>query len=516
MPLNKRLLSVLLIASMLLLTISCGSDSHGGYQNAKALEIIDFSKPPTTITYLTVGNKPTNGRTEEAIARLNKILEKEINARLDIYYVGWTDYLQHYNEILSSGDVDIDLVGTGADWLDAWPNVIRGNFMPLSEDMLRVYCGITYTNVTGAQWENCKYEGEIYLIPENEYSQWTNHGFIYRKDIAREAGLSEIKSWDDLNTYFKWVVENHPEMIPWDTDGAGNIATLGYLMSAKEYLPIYELSTYGIWGQDRDDPGRIICPYYKGDEFLEFARLMKQWRNMGVWRNNGAVGDNEAEFYKGETAVIQHHTENFYTIIAPNMASSLPDVDLGFYWFGKENGNVMRVSNIHGAMAVSARSKNPELALMVYDLIRNNETCYRLMRYGIEGVQYEINSEGMMEKPSGYNEELDGILTDFWWGRRDAFEIPNAGYDWEDYYDLVDAYNRVAVDYPWEGIQFSTPNINAEVASIAAIFDKYIPMLASGDYSGTADNKVIEFREELKKAGIERITGHIQRIYDNR
>lgn len=515
MLLNKRLLSVLLIASMLLATVSCGRNAEQGYYNPKAEEIIDFSKKPTTITYLTIGNKPTNGMTEKAIEQLNVILERELNARLDIYYVGWTDYLQNYNAILNSEDVNVDLIGTGADWLDAWPNVINGNFMPLSEEMLRIYCGITYTNVTAAQWESCKYNGDVYLIPENEYTQWTNHGFVYRKDLAEEAGLNGIKSWKDLDTYFNYVVDNHPEMIPWDAEGAGNIATLGYLMSAQNYVPIYELSTYGIWGEDKEKEGKIICPYYTGTDFVEFAKLMKKWNEMGVWRRDQAVGDNEEEFYRGESSVIQHHTEQFYTIIQPTMSTTMPDVKLDFFWFGQENGNIMKVSNIHGAMAVSARSENPELALMVYDMIRNNEQCYRLMRFGIEGVQYEINQEGMLEKPSGYNEALDGIVTDFWWGRRDIYEIPNASYDWEDYYNLVDVYNRLAIDYPWEGIPFSTPTINSEVLTITEIFDKYIPVIASGRYSGSAEDKVKEFREELKKAGIERITGHLQRIYDN-
>ena len=42
----------------------------------------------------------------------------------------------------------------------------------------------------------CKYDGEIYLIPEDNYAQWTNHGFIYRLDWAKEAGLTDgVQSW---------------------------------------------------------------------------------------------------------------------------------------------------------------------------------------------------------------------------------------------------------------------------------------------------------------------------------
>ncbi|WP_024865912.1 DUF3502 domain-containing protein [Butyrivibrio sp. FCS014] len=514
---NKRIIAVILSLTMLLATASCGKERpYLNAVNPHANDVIDRTKAPTVITYLTIGDKPHNGQTEKAIEELNRILERRLNAHLDIYYVGWNDYLRNYNLILSSEDSDIDLVGTSSDWLDAWSNVIKGNFLPLSEDMLRDYCSITYANVTPRQWENCKYEGDIYLIPENEYSQWTNHGFIYRKDIANEAGLKEIASFEDMDTYFETVIQKHPEMIPWDRDRDGSALTEGYLMSASRYVPIYELTGYGIWGQDMTNPGKIISPYYEGTDFVDFAKLMKKWNSMGVWRRDvNDAGENEEEFYRGESSVIQHHTQKYYTSVQPTMTVRQPGVNLDFFWFGRESGNIVRLSNIHGAMAVSSRSKNPEMALLVYDMIRNDTTCYRLMRYGVEGEQYQILENGMLERPSGYNEEQDSITTNFWWGRRDEMEIPDAAYDWDAYYELIDDYEHLAIQYPFEGVPFSTPAVNEEVESIKSIFDTYIPQISSGQYEGTAEEKVQQFREELKKAGFERITGHLQRILDN-
>ncbi len=512
---NKRIVSILLVITMLFITAGCGSSANSSYKNPEAVDEIDFSKEPVTITYLTIGDKPINGRTEEVIEKLNKILVRKLNAKLDIYYVGWTDYLTSYNNTLKSKDLNIDLIGTGSDWLDAWPNVIEGNFLPLSEDMLRKYCGITYTNVPKSLWRSCSYEGDIYFIPENEYTQWTNHGFAYREDIAKEAGLYEINSFEDLTRYLEFVAENYPEMIPWDTDGKSAIVPLGYIMSKKKYAPIYELTTYGLWGEDLDNRGKIISPFYSGNELIEYAKLMKEWRLKGVYRSDmSMVGDNAAEFYAGQSSVIQHHTQNYYTEIEPRAQLDMPDTELGFYWFGKENGNLLKLSNLHGAMAISAYSKNPERALMVYDMLRNDQECYNLIRYGIEGVQYEITPSHMIEKPSGYNESKDGFVTNFWWGRRDEFELPDADYALDDYYDLVNSYEHVAEAYPWEGVLFSTPNLNEELKEITAICDEYIPQISLGNYVGPPEEKVTEFRDKLKRAGFERITGQIQRIYN--
>lgn len=515
MIVRKRTVSVLLVLALMLSIMGCGEKTSGVFQNGRAVSEIDFTKEPVTITYLTIGDKPSNGRTEEVIEKLNEILLKRVNAKLDIYYVGWDNYLQNYNKTLEAENLNIDLVGTGTDWLDAWPNVIKGNFMPISEEMLKKYCAVTYTNVSKNIWDSCTYNGDIYFIPENEYSQWTNHGFIYREDIAKEAGLSQINSFADLDKYFTCVTTKHPEMTAWDIQGDNSEIALGYLMSSMRYAPIYELSSYGLWGEDMDHAGKIMSPYYKGDEFVEFARLMKKWNKMGVWKDDPSmVGDNEAEFYNGESSVIQHHTQKFYTDVKPNMAITNPEVQLGFYWFGKESGNLYRLSNLHGAMAISAKSKNPERALLVYDMLRNDEECYRLFRYGIEGIQYSITDDGMLEKPSGYNAAKDSIVTNFYWGRRDEFEIPNSSYAWDEYYELVNSYEHVVVPYPWEGIPFATPQNNAQIQDIVAICDKYMPKICSGRYSESPEVIVDSFREELMKAGFERITGQLQRIYN--
>ena len=233
----------MVIAALVFNTLSCGRKEgpREDYQDE-----IDYSEEPVTITYVTFGDKHSNGMTERIVEELNKILVKKVNAKLDVYYVAWDDYLNNYNATLENAEVDIDLVGTSVDWLDAWPNAIQGHFYPLSKEMLQQYCPNTYSSVSSSEWEKCSYDGTIYFIPENEYTQWTNHGFIYRKDLAMEAGLSSgVNSWEDLDKYFRYIKKAYPKMIPWDTDGTSLVATLGYLCSAGSYCPIYELSTYG-------------------------------------------------------------------------------------------------------------------------------------------------------------------------------------------------------------------------------------------------------------------------------
>lgn len=507
---RRKAISIILVLITLISCISCGirrdSSTNIGAN-------IDFSDPPVVITYLTIGDKPTNGQTEEVIDRLNKILIKNLNAKLDIYYIGWNDYQKNYNKTLDRDDVDIDLVATSTDWLDMWPNVKRGNFLPLTEEMLKTYCPNTYKNVSKTVWYECSYKGDIYVVPENEYTQWTNQGFIYRKDLLKDSGIEEVKSWEDLTTYLAHVKAKHPTMIPWDADGSNTVIALGYLMSKSDYVPIYEVSNHGIWGAYASDKRTIVSPYYEGQEFVDFAKLMKKWNSMGVWKDDlNTHGDNDEEFFHGESALLQYHTQTFYTEIKPTINATLPDAEPVFYWFGKESGNLLRTSILHGAMAVSKNSKNPERALMVYDYIRNNEECYRLMRFGIEGKQYEVDEKGMLVKPSGYNYDRDSIVTNFWWGRRDEFELLDASYALKEYYALVNEYERYDIEYPWDSVPFSFYITEEELEPVLKVFDEYLPEICYGKYEETAEEEVALFREKLKEAGIEEITSKFQKI----
>ena len=144
------------------------------------------------INYMTTGDAPTNDATQKMLDELNAILTEKVNAELQIYYIGWTDYLSNYNLTLARMDGSVDLVGTGTDWLDAWPNAKNGAFLELDEEMLAKYAPVTYETVPQEDWDLCKYNDNIYLMPEDNYAQWTNHGFAYRLDWAKEAGLEDL------------------------------------------------------------------------------------------------------------------------------------------------------------------------------------------------------------------------------------------------------------------------------------------------------------------------------------
>ncbi|MCD8396136.1 MAG: substrate-binding domain-containing protein [Lachnospiraceae bacterium] len=481
------------------------------------------------INYMTTGDKPTGEALDNLNAmleQLNAILTEKVNAEIEIYYIEWTDYLSNYNLTLASMDGSVDLVGTASDWLDAWPNAKNGAFLELSEDMLSTYAPATYASVPQENWDMCKYDGEIYLMPEDNYAQWTNHGFAYRLDWAREAGLEDgVHSWEDMTTYFQYVTEAYPDIQAWDSDGT-NYATMvgGWISSKTNYVSIDGINSGAMWGGTKDDLYTVYSPYAtETDLLVEFAEMMKSWDEMGVWVTdvlNNTDASNRDEFRVGLSAAEQHHTQTWTDLCSDTAANTIyeddEDAEVGFFYFGEESQNVVALSITHGAMAVSAASANPERALMVYDLIRNDEECYRLFNYGIEGVSYEITDDGYKTTPEGYDSETQNIngMTNYWWGRNDDLEIKSAELNWDAIDELYAIYDEIKIEYPYGQFVANVDEISYMIDNISEIHTNYMKQIAYGKFTGTAEEIVAEYQAALASAGIDDVTAELQAQFD--
>ena len=540
---KRKILATLMCISMVLGMAACGSsagdtasapaDSQASTSDQSGSQAsTDTAAAPAAdidtsehvvITYMTTGGAPEGNQTDEMLRQLNEILNEKVNAELEIYYIDWTDYLSNYNLTLARMDGTVDLVGTASDWLDAWPNAKNGAFLELSEDMLKTYCPKTWASVPADHWELCKYNGEIYLIPEDNYAQWTNHGYAYRLDWAKEAGLSDgVKSWEDMTTYFKYVKENYPDVIPWDSDGTQYSQMIGgWIVSHSDYVPIDGINAGAMWGGTKSDLYTVYSPYVTDtDSLVEYAKMMKEWDDIGVWKTdvlNNTASDNREDFKIGRVAAEQHHTQTWTDLCSHKEGYTIyddPNAETGFFYFGEETGNIVALSITHGAMAVSAASANPERALMVYDLLRNDEDCYRLFNYGVLGVSYDINSDGMRITPEGYNSATDAITTNFWWGRNDDLEVKDATLNWDAIEKLYDEYDKIKIDYPYGQFVPDVDSIQSKIDNINDIHTTYMKQISFGKYTGSAEDIVAEYQAALKAAGIDDVTAELQAQFD--
>lgn len=471
------------------------------------------------ITYMVTGDVPTD-KTNEVLAKMNEILTEKVNAELNIKWIEWANWTTNYNLGLATQSGDIDLVGTATDWLDAWPNTQKGAFYPMDEDMLATYAPKTWAAVPASHWELCKYDGDIYLIPEDQYAQWTNHGFMYRGDWAREAGLENgVHSWNDLGVYLSYVKDNKEGVIPWDADGSGSSYSQqmsgGWMTSHSPAIYIEGIGVDLFYGESKDNPYTLSKVWIEGDELVEFAKTMKEWSNKGFWRADvlNYSGDTAAEMKEGRTAARQHHTET-WTGFRTEMETAQPGSDVGFFWFGEEMGNVVSLNITHGAMAIASTSKHPERALMVYDLLRNDPELYRMMMYGIEGTMYTIDENGYMARPEGFTDGVDGVSFNWWWGRNDELGLRAANRDWAAVDAMYATEAACAIPYPYGQVVFDMTSVQTYIDNLSNVYNTYMPQIVFGVEAEDPEAYVAEFRAALLAAGYENVCAEIQSQLD--
>lgn len=471
---------------------------------------IDTSKA-VEINWYHLGDAPTNGQIDKVKAEWDKILKEKVNATLNIKFIEWTDYLTKYNLLLASGE-PIDMINTASDWLDMWPNAQKGAFKDITK-MLPVYAPITYNEIPQEDWENCKYQGKIITIPENAYTQWVNHGFMYRGDWAEEVGITEpIHSWDQMEVYLEKVKEAK-NIVPFDTAGSlfAELAD-GYMGSYTDSIML-EVPTNMFYSKSYEDIGTAYSPFMDEELMVGYANKMKTWDEKGFWRADvlNYKGDLREALKAGKTAVDKHHTQT-YGGLRVEMDEKQPGSNLQFFDMNSQGKkNLTRMSITHGAQSVAAASPNPERALMVYDIIRNDETAYRLMNYGLEGVQYELKDE-KRTLPEGYDETRDVYASNFWGGRVDKFEIPSDR-TWSELPTLFAEFDTYAQDYAYNGFVFDKTKVDSYISAVNDVKSRHLPAIAFGKVKD-ATKAVQDFQSDLKKAGIDKIIEEIQAQLD--
>lgn len=510
MKLIKKLLALLLV-SMIALGIS-GCKGEKKVVNNRT----DNLSEHVTVKFIVLGNKPTNGRMKNMLKILNPILTKKINTEVKLQYVEWANWQTQYNLLLASGDNTIDLITSATDWLDTWPNVKKGAFLPLSEEMLQKYAPKTWESVPSENWKQCTYKGNIYVIPEDNYAQYINHGMYYRGDWAKEFGIEEVKDFKTLGKYYQGIIDNKEGVIPWDVSGTvanGNALANGYIQSTTKNITIdgipIGLSTL-FFSKSIKDPYTLTSPYLEGSTFKDFAIMMKDWADRGYWREDvlNYTGETRDLMYVGLSGSDQHHSQTFYGSLRTTMDRKQPGSNAQMFSFSEPSKNLVKVSITHGALAIGVNSQHPERALMLYDLIRNNKEIYRLYNYGIEGVDYIITSDGKLGRPEGWDSTIDGLETNFWCGRNDNFELNDSG--WYEGKDAMFAdYETYAVQYPYGKFIIDTSKIETKITAMADVCGTYITSIAFGK-AGDPVAAVEAFNKQIMKAGYQEVFDEIQ------
>ena len=111
--------------------------------------------------------------------RFNEILSEKCNTTIDVTCLGWDNYLNQYQLILTTGEP--------ADLMYVNPNIYSiyapdGAFMDVT-DMFPEYMPTVYSYFTQEQLAQAEVDGRLYMIP-SYVSNFVQNGIFYPKNLA--------------------------------------------------------------------------------------------------------------------------------------------------------------------------------------------------------------------------------------------------------------------------------------------------------------------------------------------
>lgn len=480
--------------------------SSGEFPDFSYVDGIDTSEF-VTVDWLMVGDVPDNGQTDAVLEKINEILRRDLNCELRLSFIGWTEYLSNYNLRLASGE-PLDIVYC-ADWLDAKMNASRGAYLAL-DDLLPVYAPNLWRDVKPEEWDQARdAEGHIFQLPMNNHAFYGLSAMFYRNDWAKEAGFTDgIHSFDDMGKYWQWVVDNQSEVIPWNTAGDldSNQLLNMYMFDKTDCINCIGSGSFNIiLGESNDNPYQLLNAVEQ-DWFMDFAKTMKEWGDAGYWPSDvmSRTGNQtDANMFQvGKSASWEHQLEQLFND-AVEYEKKVPGSDPQAYVYEENRGFSYAAAATRWADAIAASCDCPERALMVYDRMRYDRELYNLYYYGIEGVQYERNDEGLRVDPEGYTAAKDGIYFCNNALRNDEYDIERAD-AWAYKKDYIEMIKPMLIISPYAGFSFDPTPVTAEYTAMNEIVARYLPSIMFGK-AGDPEKAVNEFREALQSVGIDRV-----------
>ncbi|RED85475.1 extracellular solute-binding protein [Cohnella phaseoli] len=442
---------------------------------------------------------------KEVYGELNKKLKQDINATVDVQFLSWADWFQKYQLLFSTGD-DFDLIIT-ATWAQFADNARKGAFYEMTPEALQKFAPRSLAENPPEVLEAGKVEGKQYALPMN-YHEITINGYVVRGDLMDKYGIASIDSIDDFEKYLDAVVKNEKGLVPWEGTNYDNwiIAKTQLEEQREQYQP----GNLGLRVNLNDPAAKLIDDIANPDQdAIDLYRKMAEWNKKGYISKNALVNKvtSKDSFLSGKSAAfltnLLEANATYQTVKANH-----PEWDVRFYP-ANTTKKVVANSFMANAMAINAKSKNPERALMLLDLLRNDEWYNQTTTFGIKGKHWDASADGkLVLLPASQGYPPDAACP---WGWRNTkfYLSPSDGLS--NYDEVLASYRERVVNTKLNNFAPNLETTKSLQAALKEVENQYELPLRLGFVRGDVESSYQTMIDKKKAAGQETLIEDIQR-----
>ncbi|MFC5468174.1 extracellular solute-binding protein [Cohnella suwonensis] len=467
---------------------------------------VDISKELELTMYLVGDPQPD---AELVYEEVNKKLKKDLNTTLKVKYIPWADMDKKYPLLFASGE-EFDMIYAG-DWVGYSENANKNAFKELTRDMIDKYMPDYVKYLSPDAYDQIKVNGKIYMIPYLNKQVVGHPLYFVRGDLREKYNIPPVQTLNDYLNYIKTVYTNDKSIKGYD---GRSVMVEGLINDSLYKMPqnLHRLTSNAplFWTSLANMDGKVV---YALDDpnYINALKKAKELADAGMWSKGILSQKTEGPqlFNEGKVLLNGGHIEfsiqTHTTIMQNHPEWKLEVVDL-YPDVIHESSSAAR-----SGMAINARSKNAERAMLVLNLFGSNKEYYDLTTYGIAGKHFEPVGDNRLKVTELGDKNFPPKANSPWGWENKSF----MRYDVSVPDDLINTETRWISDNksstsPVVSFAFNDTNVRNEMAAISNLYQSSGIILTTG-LTRNFDADLAKFKDELKKAGIDRVREELQR-----
>lgn len=488
----KRLVACLL-AFVMLGTTACGNGSEAtqeaaSVEEASASEEV-VNEEPIEVRMIVHG-EPSQRMQEFLDNEFRDAVLEAINVDPVIEFLPWSEYATGKNDMMFAAGEKF-MTQTDVNYM--YECISKGYLADLTTSMetygqnILEYCG----EESMVAWQA---DGVQYAIPfGNKPNAGEDYVFTVRQDLLESVGMTELTSFEDMEEFFSLVQEEIPGIVGYARGVNARVFFGGIETDMNMFAPYGWMVTDG---NELDDP--TMYNFYELDEFAQIAEITSRWVELGIIPSY-TLSNGEQTYMEWNNANALFCTGASYRPFEYSNTVCQVDPDATFvnYYIGDQTETpLMSRGNFGTSWQVSAAVEGEELDayIQLCDLLQSDIFWADMMLYGVEGLDYELNEDGTVEKLT------DEAFFDTYIADNVNFKRYESSVTDEEI-ETFENWNEGSIPQKTIGFAFDVTPVSVEMAQISAVESEYLIPILNGlvDY----DENIDEALERLDEAGID-------------
>lgn len=505
----KKKLACLLCAVMMIGIITgCGEQKEqneqtsqveeGGGQEVETAEASGEEPYEVGMRIALPAAVPSEEEMNRVVEHINELTMKELNMTLKLEIIPFSSYIEQIQLDLSAGS-DIDLFVMLSAYGPSWVNA---GYLVDMKDLLEEYGKDILSSYSSPELASvCDVNGTIYAVPvHKEISQQPT--IFFRTDILEKHNIdvSNIKSIADVDALFEQVSELEPDMwmLAADNLGLAELYPVDYIGGLETYAIV-----------DPANNSKVVN-YFETDDFREWCDYNHKWFTNG-WVNSGAASDTESYYtYITSGQAFAFFSDSGHPLSEADQENNCGGVDLTMVNLGESWATTSTSCSF--CYAISSGSKDPVKAMKMLNFMTTNTEIMNLLNWGVEGEDYVVNADGLLDYPEGKDASSVGYHLGAGWVLPNQFVCTPWSSDGSDIYEKLIDYNNEAIISRALGFTFDSTPVADEISAVSNVKAKYYKALITGAVDPEEYIEILV--QEMEDAGSDKVIAEMQKQLD--